>query len=89
MIHQASQGIPRRINSLCDRLLLLGFLSNRSHLTVDDVTLITIGFVAAFVSALIVVRSFLDFVSKRGFAPFAWWRIVVGLFGLAGLWIHG
>ncbi len=58
-------------------------------LTVDDVTLITVGFVAAFVSALIVVRSFLDFVSKRGFAPFAWWRIVVGLFGLAGLWIHG
>ena len=52
-------------------------------------TVRVIGFVAAFISALIVVRSFLDFVSKRGFAPFAWWRIVVGLFGLAGLWIHG
>jgi hypothetical protein len=33
-----SGGIPRRINSVCDRLLLLGFLSNRTHLTVDDVT---------------------------------------------------
>ena len=37
-IYKASGGIPRRINSVCDRLLLLGFLSNRSHLTVDDVT---------------------------------------------------
>ncbi|KRE09305.1 UDP pyrophosphate phosphatase [Bosea sp. Root381] len=64
-------------------------LKSYKTLTVDDVTLIAIGFVTAFISALIVVRSFLDFVTKRGFAPFAWWRIVVGLFGLAGLWIYG
>jgi undecaprenyl-diphosphatase len=32
---------------------------------------------------------FLDYVSKRGFSLFAWWRIVVGLVGLAGLWIFG
>ncbi|HNT38718.1 MAG TPA: XrtA-associated ATPase [Rubrivivax sp.] len=36
-IYQASGGIPRRINSFCDRLLLLGFLSGRTHLTVEDV----------------------------------------------------
>jgi general secretion pathway protein A len=36
-IHKASHGIPRRINALCDRLLLMGFLSDRSHLTVADV----------------------------------------------------
>lgn len=36
-IYKASGGIPRRINSVCDRLLLLGFLSNRTHLTADDV----------------------------------------------------
>jgi putative secretion ATPase (PEP-CTERM system associated) len=36
-IHKASQGIPRRINRLCDRLLLLGFMQGRSHLTLDDV----------------------------------------------------
>ena len=35
-LHRASGGIPRRINTLCDRLLLLGFLSERSALTVDD-----------------------------------------------------
>ena len=51
--------------------------------------LVAIGFVAAFVSALLVVRSLLDFVSRRGFAPFAIWRIVVGTAGLIGLWLVG
>ncbi len=36
-IHEASRGIPRRINSMCDRLLLLGFLANRTTLTAADV----------------------------------------------------
>lgn len=36
-IYQATQGIPRRINTLCDRLLLLGFMAGRAHLTLDDV----------------------------------------------------
>ena len=37
-IFKASGGIPRRINAVCDRLLLLGFLGNRSHLTLADVS---------------------------------------------------
>jgi len=36
-VYKASGGIPRRINSFCDRLLLLGFLSGRTHLTAEDV----------------------------------------------------
>jgi putative secretion ATPase (PEP-CTERM system associated) len=36
-IHLSSRGIPRRINAICDRLLLLGFLSDRTHLTAADV----------------------------------------------------
>jgi len=36
-IYAASGGIPRRINAVCDRLLLAGFLSGRTHLTADDV----------------------------------------------------
>ena len=36
-IHKASGGIPRRINSICDRLLLLGFLSEKSNFSVEDV----------------------------------------------------
>ena len=36
-IHQASEGIPRRINMICDRLLLLGFLGQKEAFTLDDV----------------------------------------------------
>lgn len=51
---------------------------NRHDLTFDGVTVIAVGFVVAFLSALVVVRLFVDFVSRRGFAPFGWYRIVVG-----------
>jgi general secretion pathway protein A len=37
-IHQATGGIPRRINAVCDRLLLLGFLSEKDVFSVEDVT---------------------------------------------------
>lgn len=60
---------------------------NRNILTFDDSLLIVIGFVAAFCSALLVVRSLLDFVSRHGYAPFGWWRIGVGLAGLVGLMV--
>jgi general secretion pathway protein A len=36
-IYKASQGIPRRINSLCDRLLLLGFMGDKVNLSLADV----------------------------------------------------
>ena len=36
-IFAASGGIPRRINAVCDRLLLAGFLSGRTLLTAEDV----------------------------------------------------
>lgn len=64
-------------------------LKNYKILTFDDTMLIVVGFIAAFFSALLVVRLFLDYVSKRGFALFAWWRIIVGMVGLAALWIVG
>lgn len=37
-VFNASGGVPRRINSVCDRLLLLGFLAGRTHLTAEDIT---------------------------------------------------
>ncbi|WP_240231452.1 undecaprenyl-diphosphate phosphatase [Devosia lacusdianchii] len=46
---------------------------------------VAIGFAAAFVVGAIVVRYLLDFVSKHGFAPFAWWRIAVGSAGIIAL----
>lgn len=67
----------------------LDLYKNRDALNFDDVSLIAVGFIAAFVSALLVVRSLLNFVSNRGFAPFAIWRIIVGTAGLIGLWLLG
>jgi putative secretion ATPase (PEP-CTERM system associated) len=36
-VFKSSGGIPRRINSICDRLLLAGFLANKAHLELADV----------------------------------------------------
>jgi undecaprenyl-diphosphatase len=40
---------------------------------------ITIGFIMAFLAALVVFKPFLRFVTQSGFAPFAWYRIALGL----------
>ena len=63
--------------------------SNRDNISTDQVGLIALGFVVSFVVGFIVVRTLLDFVSKRGFAPFAWWRILVGVGGLVFLTMTG
>jgi undecaprenyl-diphosphatase len=62
---------------------------NRNVLSADDAVVISVGFVASFITAVFVVRTLLDFVSRHGFAPFAWWRIAVGTLGLAGLALVG
>jgi undecaprenyl-diphosphatase len=64
-------------------------LKNYKILSANDVAAISVGFVAAFFSALLVVRALLDYVSRHGYGPFAWWRIVVGAAGLAGLIVYG
>ncbi|MGA0532717.1 undecaprenyl-diphosphate phosphatase [Hansschlegelia sp. KR7-227] len=62
---------------------------NRDLLSMDDMALVAVGFVCAFLTALLVVRFVLDFISRHGFAPFAWWRMIVGAAGLAGLLVYG
>lgn len=51
---------------------------DRALLSLDDLTAIAIGFVTAFLVALIIVKAFVAVVSRFGFAPFAWYRIVIG-----------
>jgi undecaprenyl-diphosphatase len=48
-------------------------------------TEIGIGFVVSFVVALAVIRMFVAYVSKSGFKPFAWYRIVAGSVALVWL----
>ncbi len=40
---------------------------------------IAIGFVVSFIVALAVIRAFVAYVSRSGFAPFAWYRIAAGI----------
>ncbi|MDR3470349.1 MAG: undecaprenyl-diphosphate phosphatase [Devosia sp.] len=46
---------------------------------------IAIGFAAAFVTALFIVRRLVDYVSRHGFAAFAYWRIFFGAIALWGV----
>lgn len=48
-------------------------------------TEVAVGFAVSFVVALVVIRAFVAYVSRHGFAPFAWYRIVVGAAALVWL----
>ena len=61
---------------------------NRDALSSSDFAVIAVGFVCAFVAAVLVVSRLLDFVSRRGYGLFGWWRIVVGVAALIGLWLQ-
>ena len=58
---------------------------SRGQLSMDHSILIAFGFAVSFVAAWIVVKTFLDYVQRHGFALFAWWRVIVGVLGLIGL----
>lgn len=57
---------------------------NRSDLAnIDHVELVAIGFAVSFVVAFLVIRAMLEIVTRRGYAPFGWLRILIGGVGLA------
>ena len=58
----------------------------RGDLAPERAVEIAIGFVAAFVAAALVVKPFLRYVGRSGFAPFAWYRIAAGVVILAAMW---
>ncbi|NIJ21151.1 undecaprenyl-diphosphatase [Sphingomonas naasensis] len=64
---------------------VLQLYKHRDAITGDGLELIAIGFVVSFVVALVVVKAFLAIVTKHGFAPFAWYRIIAGAAALAWL----
>jgi len=57
----------------------------RDHLAPERGLEIAIGFVMAFLAALVVVRPFVRYVARNGFAPFAWYRIAAGVVILLAL----
>jgi len=56
-----------------------------AHLSGGNVVVIAVGFVSSFIFGWIVVKTFLDYVSRHGFGLFVWWRVIVGVLGLIGL----
>jgi undecaprenyl-diphosphatase len=46
---------------------------------------VAVGFVVSFVVAIVVVKGFVHYISRHGFAPFAWYRIVAGAAAL--IWL--
>jgi undecaprenyl-diphosphatase len=63
-------------------------LKVRHQLAPDRAAEIAVGFVMAFFASLLVVRPFLGVVRRRGFAPFAWYRILLGLAIFAAIAFH-
>jgi undecaprenyl-diphosphatase len=61
------------------------FYKNRAEISLDHAGIIAIGFVVSFITAMIVVKSFLTYVTRHDFALFAWWRVIVGTLGLIAL----
>jgi undecaprenyl-diphosphatase len=67
---------------------LYSLYKNRGTLDASGAEVIAIGFVVAFLSALVVVRQLIAFISRHGFGPFAWYRILVGALMLGLLIAH-
>ena len=63
----------------------LQLFKHRDAITPDAMGLIAIGFVVSFMVAFVVIKGFLAVVSRFGFAPFAWYRIIAGTAAL--IWL--
>ena len=63
----------------------LELVKHHDHLGAASPAGIAIGFVTSFLVALLVIRWFISIVTNRGFAPFGWYRIVVGAAAL--IWL--
>src|SRR6202047_4918078 len=61
------------------------FYKSRGEMTADHAGIIAIGFAVSFVTAIVVVKTFLNYVTRHGFTLFAWWRVIVGTLGLVAL----
>ena len=56
-----------------------------SLLNSGDMAIWAIGFISAFITAIIGVKFFLKFIKSNDFQPFGWYRIVLSLIVLAWL----
>lgn len=55
---------------------------SRGQFDLSRATIVAVGFAVSFIAAWVVVKTFLGYVQRHGFALFAWWRVIVGTLGL-------
>ena len=68
------------------------FLQVHDQLTAARSAEIAVGFATAFFSSLLIIKPFLGLVRRAGFAPFAWYRIALGvglLLAIGAGWVRG
>jgi len=58
-----------------------------SGLSGQDIKVWLVGFVTAFVTAIIGIKFFIKFIQKNDFAPFGWYRLVLGALVISWLWL--
>ncbi len=66
---------------------LLQTIKHRDEIMASGLSDIAIGWVVSFLVALAVIKMFVGIVSRYGFAPFAWYRIIAGIAAL--VWLGG
>ena len=62
---------------------LYDFYKEGYQITADEIKLLAIGNIVAFVIAMLAIKYFITFLQKRGFVIFGWYRIVVGVIIIA------
>lgn len=65
---------------------LLDMYKSRHDLHSNDMLVLGVGMLVAFVSALIVIRALIRYVSKHDFTVFAYYRIIFGILILVTAW---
>ena len=85
-------GVEKRAAAECSFFLAIPTMAgafavdawqSRGQINVDQAWVIALGFVVSMITAIVVIKAMLAIVTRRGYAPFGWWRIVVGAIGLA------
>jgi undecaprenyl-diphosphatase len=74
--------VPTMLAATCYKLLK--YLKT-SGLNNEELKLLSIGNLVAFIVAIIAIKGFIGILNRFGFKPFGWYRIVVGLVILAAL----
>ena len=70
-------GIPTMVGA--SLLKTMDFLESGVQATTTEIGVLVIGCVVSFVVSLLVIKGLMEYVRKRSFAVFGWYRIVLGV----------